>query len=222
MKTALIIIDGPNGCGKSLITSRLDKCHKIFAPGYTKFGSTIRSLCRTGDELSPVNNDTIAHCMIADRLETFHNIIMCPKYQNRIFVTDRWFISTIAYQAITKNSIDTKIFNSILSSICDDEIDCLYPTLYHISCDEKLITNRIIQERKNNPCHGFDNFLSLEYEKQLILSQRFELAFNEFAKSFNSQNDKKITVKKLINNTQDDLQNCINEIQKTIDSLIAT
>lgn len=218
MPAKLIIIEGVNGSGKSLIRNKLENCKKIFAPGYTKFGMEIRKLCRDGGDNKPTINESIAHCMIADRLETFHNVVK-KETTNKVIITDRWFISTIAYQAISQNKINQNIFDSIYSSITDEEISYIHPVIYHITCDEKLITDRILKERHHNPNHGFDEFLSLEYEKQLILSDRFNRAFTEFTTKFNNDHTSKLTVKKLVNNTLDDLSVCINEIQTTINKI---
>lgn len=211
----LIIIDGENGVGKSTIISKLDNCVKCHAPGFTEAGAYIRKIVR-GTDVKPLTNvEAITHCMIADRLESFNCLYNKYKNSNTVIVTDRWMISTIAYQAIAiDDQVSGFIYNLIMTSVSNEEKDCICDPMYHITCDPELVTGRLISERQCNTDHGFDQFMSLQAEEQRKLKEKFNFAFSSVSQSLDKKN---IT---LVNNNEDDLEKCVSTIQEHIDSLL--
>ena len=213
MKKKLIIVDGPNGVGKTTIIQKLTNCDKVYAPGFTQLGKVLRPLCRGTNDIKIENKKALIHLFISDRLETLHEIM--TKSPEKVVVTDRWLISTIAYQAIDYDvNIHKDLLKIIMSSVNETEQKMIAKNMFYIECDHIKKVDRIESERKKNIDHGMDNFTTLYVADQYPLSDSFKLAFNYFAKKCNKN------VVKLINNTEEDLNQCVSTIQNEINRIL--
>lgn len=99
----LIALEGVDGCGKSTQLPRVvaflcDAGHDVVAtrePTGGEWGRKIRLMAQTGD-LPPAEEE--ARWFIEDRHEHVHNVITPALEMGRTVVTDRYFLSTVAYQ----------------------------------------------------------------------------------------------------------------------------
>lgn len=211
MKKKLIIVDGPNGVGKTTIIRNLNGCEKIFTPGFTDLGKILRPICRGTSDISVKSKKALIHLFISDRLETLYHII--HDCSESVIVTDRWLVSCLAYQCIDNNlNIDKKLCDAVMNSMTNKEIKSLCDNVYYINCDDNIKSERILKEREENKEHQIDNFIKLDIEKQKLLSKKFDLAFSYFCK----ETRKKLI--KLNNNDESDFVNCFNILQNEINS----
>lgn len=210
----LIIIDGPNGAGKTSIITQLTRCDKVFAPGYTELGAILRPLCRGTSNIKIHSRAALTHLFVSDRLETLYTIIR--KSPEKVIVTDRWLISTIAYQAILNNCdfhISQDILDIILKSVKEKESEMIHTNMFYIECDNKEKIKRITQEREKNKDHLLDNFIVSSVKEQEDLSFKFKTAFEIVSSEFSKK-----TIK-LLNNSESDFTECVNTIQSEIDQI---
>jgi dTMP kinase len=95
-----IAIEGVEGAGKStqaaLLFSRLANTMMTREPGGTDFGGGLRSLLLHGEDIDP---RTEAMLMTADRLETYNRVVRPCLEAGLHMITDRSYLSMIAYQA---------------------------------------------------------------------------------------------------------------------------
>lgn len=213
MKKKLIIVDGPNGVGKTTIIQQLTRCDKIYAPGFSDLGKILRPICRGTSDTKVQSKKALIHLFISDRLETLNKIML--ESPEKIIITDRWLISTIAYQAIDYNvNIHKDLLKIIMKSVDETERKMISKNIFYIECDHVKKVDRIQSERQENKDHGMDNFTSTWVADQYPLSDKFKIAFEYFAKKTNKN------VVKLINNTEEDFKNCVITIQNEIDRLL--
>ena len=216
----LIIIDGPNGVGKTTIMKLLECENKVFTMGWTEPGQKLREICRGKGDSNLTSNLAIVHAIVADRLETLHRLHQKEKSVGHelVYVTDRWMVSCLAYQLYMNehDSLESELIKNILkNSLTDFEKLSISSKVFHIKCNPELVVDRIIKERKDNPEHGYDKFIKLEHEYQEKLVKAYDNAFNDFCNMVN----KGCQVVELYNNDYSDLDNCVSTIQKEIDTV---
>ncbi len=101
-KGLFIVIDGMDGAGKSTLIDLLGKhfydkeydCYFTCEPGGTIIGDRIRELILFNDNTS----QTDFLLFLADRAEHVDQVILPELSKNKIVVSDRYELSTIAYQ----------------------------------------------------------------------------------------------------------------------------
>lgn len=115
----LIVIDGPEGSGKSSIITRLklifgDDDNVIFSkePG----GSVIRDQLRRliVDDSYDIHDDVICLLLKADRIQHLHELIL-PNIDTKTIILDRYETSTYVYQGIMDNKM--KLVNYLNNSL---------------------------------------------------------------------------------------------------------
>lgn len=104
----LFIIEGSEYTGKSSLLMSLAKTYEnsitTNEPGGTPFGMDIRSLLKGTEGL---NNLTYLFGMFASRVENVERVIVPYLYKGNIVLTDRFDLSTYAYQVLY-NDINLK------------------------------------------------------------------------------------------------------------------
>ena len=103
MATGLIAFEGIDGSGKS--TAAAAVVHALRADGWDvvatreptdgSFGRRIRAMARSGERVSPEEE---LRWFLEDRREHVRDVIAPALAHGRVVVTDRYFLSTVAYQ----------------------------------------------------------------------------------------------------------------------------
>lgn len=115
-----IVIEGPDGAGKSTLCKNLQMCltfrnptHIVEAPNKAMgFYSQIKhALTQSGETYG----DILQYCMIGNYQQTLKDLII-PKLEEGInVISDRWIPSTIIYNILDKGMISSNLIN--LSSV---------------------------------------------------------------------------------------------------------
>jgi dTMP kinase len=130
-QSRFIVLDGPEGCGKSTQSRRLYE-HLVATghdtvlvrdPGTTRLGEQIRSVL-----LSPQNTDMSMRCemllYMAARAQLMSQVIAPALAERRLVVCDRFVSSTLAYQLDGDGLTAADI-----SAVADVAIDHRWPDL---------------------------------------------------------------------------------------------
>lgn len=118
-KGRFIVIEGCNGCGKSLLVNKLKKeleknKNIIFVkePNFTKLGNEISKIIETND----LGADVKMHLYTAERLDLVNNIILPALNSGKTIVCERYALSTWAYQCSEDNTL-LPVMKSILEDL---------------------------------------------------------------------------------------------------------
>jgi dTMP kinase len=129
-KGRFIVIDGPDGCGKSTQVNLLSKYlrqqgHKVLLvrePGSTSISEAIRKIL-----LSPrykkMTSLTELFLYLASRVQLVYEVIRPSLQENKIVISDRFLSSTIVYQGYAGNigmGVVKRIWQMTMGSFCPD------------------------------------------------------------------------------------------------------
>lgn len=182
-KGKFIVIEGPDGVGKTTIINNLKKEYPsaIFTrePGGTKIGNDIRKILLYSKE-SIEKNSEINLFMISLQ-ETTKKIIEPALKTGKIVISDRWYYSTQCYQFYTeikhtktpiiKHSISNNLMRKYLKNY-----NIIKPDLTIVlQASWKTIMERINKRSKENNIDNFEikdiNFKKKVYEYYKYLSE---------------------------------------------------
>lgn len=121
----LIVLEGPEGCGKSTITTKLrehfealgTKVSAVREPGFTKFGEEARRLLLSHEALEPL---TEFYMFQACRVELLGCLTKVPMDRNDggVVIMDRFWPSTFAYQ-VCAGGIPHALYEASTKAITD-------------------------------------------------------------------------------------------------------
>ena len=105
LKGRFIVLDGPDGCGKSTQAKLLCKwlgnmgteCEFLRDPGTTDIGEKIRHLLLNPEHIA-MTTETEVLLYMAARVQLWQEKIAPALKQGQVVVLDRWLSSTCAYQ----------------------------------------------------------------------------------------------------------------------------
>lgn len=201
----MIIIEGPNGCGKTTILKGLVGCTTHSSPNGTELSKLLRPLCRGTDEKFK-NIDAKSRCalFVAARYQEFAEVI---KPSSVPVVTDRWFTSTYIYQVLNGN-VPIEFLLGSISEEEHDAIACVYVMNTHLDICKKRVYDR---ETYHDPSHKHDMWTSQED------------AFNKIYESYKQLpaflDEIDIPCHVINNDTEMDLKNNISIINRKISEL---
>jgi len=161
------IIEGVDTCGKSTQIELLKKRFKeaVFTkePGGTKMGEKLRELLLEGEVTS---KNAELFLFLADRAEHYERIVK-PNREDRLVISDRGFISGIAYAITNQSTIGAdKLIELNLLSIDNNPPEIVF----------LLITNEdLIRERLRQKEHDNIEKRGIEYLLNVQNSMRYTL-----------------------------------------------
>ena len=174
-----IVLDGPDGCGKStqveLLVQWLDEqgveTGRFRDPGDTGIGEKIREILLNPDHLS-MSTETEVLLYMAARVQLWMERIAPALQENRCVVLDRWISSTCAYQGWAGDFGMDKVIK-----IAKDCIERVWPDLTIIlDVDLKTAAQRLNRrldrmEAKGDGYHKKvrEGFLKLSEQRQDVL-----------------------------------------------------
>ena len=143
---SFIVLDGPNGSGKTTIINNLKAkgVDTLSSPNGTPLAQFLRPICRGTEPWTDTYNVVKFLCFSAARLDEYmrrvHN-------QNHLIVADRWHTSTFVYQCelegLSKEFLEYTIHPQ-------EKIDLVII----MTGDSDILIDRVIKEREKNPSHG--------------------------------------------------------------------
>ncbi|EFC32881.1 dTMP kinase [Campylobacter jejuni] len=158
-----IVFEGIDCVGKSTQISLLKKIYKdaVFTlePGGTELGKHLREILL--NKTYPINKRTELLLFLADRAQHFEEVL--KDNQNKLIISDRSFISGMAY---------AKDFeNDLLFTLNSFALDNFFPQkVIFLKGDEKLIKERLNQKELDNiEKRGIEYFLSVQDKLEKIL-----------------------------------------------------
>jgi len=100
-----IVLDGPDGCGKTTQLKRLVLLAReagldplvVHEPGGTAVGERVRALLLDKD-LPAMNPYTEVMLFMASRVQLWHEMVRPARSAGRLVLSDRWVSSMLAYQ----------------------------------------------------------------------------------------------------------------------------
>jgi dTMP kinase len=171
-----IVIDGPDGCGKTTQTKLLvDWLQKqgvavetFREPGGTAIGEKIRQILLNPEHIA-MGTETEVMLYMAARVQLWQEKIKPALKQNKCVVIDRWLSSTCAYQGYAGGFGIDKVIN-----IAQDCIEKVWPDLTIIlDIDLKTASQRLKRdldrmERKGDGYHKKvrEGFLTLARQQK--------------------------------------------------------
>ena len=174
-----IVLDGPDGCGKStqveLLVQWLDEqgveTGRFRDPGDTGIGEKIREILLNPDHLS-MSTETEVLLYMAARVQLWMERIAPALQENRCVVLDRWISSTCAYQGWAGDFGMDKVIK-----IAKDCLERVWPDLTIIlDVDLKTAAQRLNRrldrmEAKGDGYHKKvrEGFLKLSEQRQDVL-----------------------------------------------------
>ncbi len=171
-----IILDGPDGCGKStqaeLLAKWLDEqgvaTNRFRDPGDTAIGEKIREILLNPDHLS-MNTETEVLLYMAARAQLWVEKISPALQVNRCVVLDRWLSSTCAYQGWAGDFGMDKVIK-----IAEDCLERVWPDLTIIlDVDLKTAAQRLDRKLDRMEAKG-DGYHKKVREGFLKLAQQRE------------------------------------------------
>jgi len=137
MKGKLIGIDGMNGVGKTTLIKGLKRHfpNAIFVkePGETRLGVQIREILLNREE----HIDPVAEFLLfaADHHQTFSKIINPALDEGRLVITDRTYLSSIAFQGALGVPLD------LIHNVA--EICCSYDKIFTLHASKETLKTRL-------------------------------------------------------------------------------
>lgn len=163
-----VVIDGPNGSGKTSIINRLKLkgIKTLSTPNATNLSKMLRPVCRAMNEWRDVNTLVQFLLFSACRVDEY---IRCVKDSSDIIVADRWWTSTFVYQCV----LEGFPVDFLQNTICNDEkIDLVIL----LDGQNDVLDFRSKNERIKNPNHGSCMWLSsVDYMQKIYSAYREEL-----------------------------------------------
>jgi len=143
---SFIILDGPNGSGKTTIVNNLKAkgIDTLSSPNGTPLASFLRPVCRGTEPWVGVDAKVQFLCFSAARLDEY---IKRVHNQQHVIVADRWWTSTFCYQCVLQG-IDEQFLEYTIHP--EEKIDLVII----MGGDPDVLINRVIKEREKNPSHG--------------------------------------------------------------------
>ncbi|MBE2984258.1 dTMP kinase [Campylobacter sp. RM9344] len=178
-----ILFEGIDGVGKStqieLLSAKYQNPIITKEPGGTEFGVHVREILLGGKfKLSPRAE---ALMFLADRAEHYAKVV-APN-ANKIVISDRGFISGIAYALANENSYDAKIlleFNKFaLNSNLPDKV-------VFFEADKELLEQRLLSRGGSDAveARGFEYLLLVQQNmKNLLLDLNLNTLYIDASKS---------------------------------------
>ncbi len=175
-----IVLDGPDGCGKSthveLLTQWLNEqgvsISRFRDPGDTAIGEKIREILLNPEHLS-MSTETEVLLYMAARAQLWVEKIAPALHENRCIILDRWLSSTCAYQGWAGDFGMEKIIN--IATYC---LERVWPDLTIIlDVDLKTAAQRLNRqldrmEAKGDSYHKKvrEGFLELAKQREDIIT----------------------------------------------------
>lgn len=166
MNGKFIVIEGPDGVGKTTIINglkeHLPEAVFIREPGNSKFGNEIRKILLHKN----YKLETMTEIMLffASFIETSKKIIEPALDKGKIIIADRWYYSTLAYQGYTNHQDD---YHEIIKNLIYDLNGCNYMNYDLAEPNKTLILmakKSVIEQRKNSRDIKKDNIESRSKE----------------------------------------------------------
>ncbi|MFQ6342147.1 dTMP kinase [Campylobacter sp. VTCC 70190] len=158
-----VVFEGIDCVGKSTQISLLKEYYKdaIFTlePGGTKLGRHLREILL--NKTYPISKKAELLLFLADRAQHFEEIL--KTHQNKLIISDRSFISGMAY---------AKDFeNDLLFALNSFALDKFFPQkIIFLKGDEKLIKERLSQKEPDSiEKRGTQYFLSVQNKLECVL-----------------------------------------------------
>jgi len=170
---SFIVIDGPNGGGKtSIIKKFTDQGYDtLSSPNGTPLAQFLRPVCRGTDPWVGVDKTVQFLCFSAARLseyiERVHN-------KNHTVIADRWWTSTYAYQVILGGLPQQFLEYTIHPQ---EKIDMVFL----LNGDPEVLIERVVKEREKNPSHGICSWTK-EKDTMRRISQIYSNELPEYLK----------------------------------------
>lgn len=141
-----VILDGPNGVGKTSIVKNLseDGYDTLSSPNGTPLASFLRPVCRGTDQWQDVDKTVQFLCFSAARFDEYLRRVHNKKHT---IVADRWWTSTYVYQVILQG-LPVKFLEYTVHP--QEKIDLVIL----LGGDSEVLIDRVIKEREKNPKHG--------------------------------------------------------------------
>lgn len=177
-KSGFIVLDGPNGAGKSTLQKKISDYLNSKGkenlltrePGGTETGKKIREILlnQIDYKLEPFSE---IYLFCADRTEHINKVILPALKENKIVISDRYYYSTIAFQAYGRklNLNDTKC---MVEKVVEN---CLPDLTFILDVEPKTGLQRTTS-RNNNEIDSFES-------EKIEFHQNLRTGFLELAKN---------------------------------------
>lgn len=167
-----LLFEGIDGVGKS---TQIEKLREKFLntittrePAGTKLGVKIRELILNGGEEISKEAETLL--FLADRAEHYNRVI--KPNRDRLIVSDRGFISGVAYSLTNQNS-DLEILKFLNSYALQKS----FPDFIFLFCiDKKSLKDRLNRDLDNIEKRGFEYLLRVQ-ENMRVAVEYFKIPY---------------------------------------------
>jgi thymidylate kinase len=196
-----VVIDGPNGSGKTSIIQNLKEkgFNTLSSPNGTPLAKMLRPACRGSEPWVDIDKRIQFLLFSAARLDEY---IRCVHDKSEVIVADRWWTSTYVYQCVLQGISELALEMTIHE---DEQIDLV---IILTGKSEELIA-RVRSEREKNPNHGNCTWTK-ESETMIRLNQIYVTELPRYLKRQNIPF-------RIINTSDKDL----NQVQQEVESVIA-
>ena len=178
-KGKFIAIEAPDGCGKSTLIKALDKKLEMLGiphitvkePSTLEIGQFVRSwIKKTAFTNDKFLNTEALYLFAAQRIEFIENLIIPALQEGYLVLSDRFALSTAAYQDLNPNHKLTSTVQAVLNNLASFiNVDA---TLF-LELDPKIAMSRISGRTTNDPMDKGDLefYTCLRVKYDILLSK---------------------------------------------------
>ena len=173
-----VVVEGPNGSGKTTLIRSLSSsgCKTLSSPNGTPLAKMLRPACRGTGEWKDLDRVIKFMLFSAARYDEYIKLV---HNSDKVVVADRWWTSTYIYQCLLEG-IDIKFLEQTIHP--EEKIDLVVC----LTGDKDILLNRMEEERKNNPSHGFCTWTEDKKKFENIIDLYEELPIYLFKKDIRS------------------------------------
>jgi len=143
---SFVIIEGPNGSGKTSLIKKLNGngIKTLSSPNGTPLAKYLRSACRGVDEWVGIDKHVKFMLFSAARLDEYIRLV---KDSKDLVIADRWWTSTYVYQCVLEGFATDFLEYTIHPQ---EKIDLVIG----LDAKDEILLERVRKEREINQSHG--------------------------------------------------------------------
>jgi dTMP kinase len=186
----IIILEGPDGCGKTTIADEIRKQSKDNLLATRCPGSEYSSVCK-GLRLMMFDEKTSHraqyHMIWADFYQMFDTVIIPALKLNKVVLLERFITSTYVYQYLLKNSMEKY---SVISDMVDFKNRYLefwnQIFYFYLEVNPEEMSRRINERKNTDDPSGFDKWSSensrrmIQYYEEALVILKSHLHINSY------------------------------------------
>jgi thymidylate kinase len=143
---SFIVVDGPNGTGKTSIIKRLKEkgYDTLSSPNSTPLAKMLRPVCRATEPWEDVDKRIKFMAFSCARIDEY---LRCVQPAKHVVISDRWWTSTFVYQCVLEG-LPVEFMEYTIHP--QEEILCVII----LTGESDVLISRVKSEREKNSDHG--------------------------------------------------------------------